>query len=88
MLLLVSVPLEPPWNVMLQEQNHEDESAWPLAAELFQQAHLPGGGDLLCVQQLLIKGLFQPDTLLLTVQVKVQKAQFPCPSVSRSISDY
>lgn len=46
-----------------------EESAWPLAAELLRQQTLPGGGEMLCVQQLLVKGLFQPDTLLLTVQV-------------------
>lgn len=46
-----------------------EEAAWPLAAELLRQQTLPGGGEMLCVQQLLVKGLFQPDTLLLTVQV-------------------
>ncbi|KAK9846072.1 hypothetical protein WJX84_000717, partial [Apatococcus fuscideae] len=60
------------------------ESAWPLAAELLRQQMLPGGGEMLCVQQLLVKGLFQPDTLLLTVQVLTQLAEHIAHSRPRS----
>ncbi len=67
---------------VLQEQAEEEEAAWPLAAELLQQTSLAGGGELLCVQQLLIKGLFQPDTLLLTVQVPAMSLSICYPSLS------
>ncbi|KAK9867850.1 hypothetical protein WJX84_002781 [Apatococcus fuscideae] len=62
----------------------EEKAAWPLAADLLTQQTLPGGSEMLCVQQLLVKGLFQPDTLLLTVQVMTQLAEHIAHSRPRS----